>query len=145
MKTKETIAAPIDQQEPMVPYCKRKRLNHLSLRDYFVKEDMVDTEKVARLLHLYWDKCDQTIRWGVMYNAAMDSGVFVIMGADAFKDMMNNLIAGLSANRTSVARGIKEYDDYCRAQRKGEMIPLEIERFFRAKLTLEAALKELIH
>jgi hypothetical protein len=72
MKTNETQAAPIVQQESMASYCKRKRVNHLSLCDYFVKENMADTESVARLLHMYCVNSRQRIRWGVIYNASMD-------------------------------------------------------------------------
>lgn len=144
MKTNETQIAPVVQQEAMASYCKRKRINHLSLCDYFVKENMADTESVARLLHMYCVNSRQRIRWGVIYNASMDSGIFVNMGPEAFKDMMNNLIAGLDVDRTTVSRGIREYDAYFHEQQKGETIPIEVNRCFNAKSTLEAALKELI-
>jgi hypothetical protein len=144
MKTNETQAAPIVQQESMASYCKRKRVNHLSLCDYFVKENMADTESVARLLHMYCVNSRQRIRWGVIYNASMDCGIFVNMGPEAFKDMMNKLIAGLEVDRTTVSRGIREYDEYFRNQQKGEVIPHEVTRCLNAKRTLEAALKDLI-
>lgn len=74
----------------------------------------------------------------------MDCGIFVNMGPEAFKDMMNKLIAGLEVDRTTVSRGIREYDEYFRKQQKGEAIPPEVTRCLNAKRTLEAALKDLI-
>ena len=144
MKEKNVNTVPEVQQEHIVPYCVRFRLNHEKLCDFFVKENMADTKGVARLLHMYWKNSRQRIRWGVIFNAAMDSGIFVNMGPEAFKDMMNKLISGLEVDRTTVARGMREYDDYYHEQQKGATIPPEIVRAFNAKLTLEAALKDLL-
>ena len=144
MKEKNENTVPEVQQVHLAPYCVRFRLNHEKLCDFFIKENVADTEGVARLLHMYWKNSRQRIRWGVIFNAAMDSGIFVNMGPEAFKDMMNKLIPGLEVDRTTVSRGIKEYDDYCHAQQKGEIIPPEIVRAFNAKSTLEAAFKDLL-
>lgn len=143
MKEKKESPTP-EVQQTNIPYCKRYRLNHMALCDLLIKEDMADTESVARLFHLYWNNSRQRIRWGVIYNAALDSGLFVGMSPEAFKDMMNNLIPNLDVDRTTVSRGVKEFDAYLHLQQKGEGISAEIVRYLKAKLVLENALRDLI-
>ena len=70
MKEKKESPTP-EVQQTNIPYCKRYRLNHMALCDLLIKEDMADTESVARLFHMYWNNSRQRIRWGVIYNAAL--------------------------------------------------------------------------
>ena len=118
MKEKKESPTP-EVQQTNIPYCKR-------------------------LFHLYWSNSRQRIRWGVIYNAALDSGLFVGMSPEAFKDMMNNLIPNLDVDRTTVSRGVKEFDAYLHLQQKGEDVSTEIVRYLKAKLVLENALRDLI-
>ena len=142
MKGKENIPAPIVQQTYSAKYCKIRRLNHLHLVEYLTAD--ADTEYVAMQIDQTCRHSDKLIRWGTLYRACMDSGIFAPMEVAKFHKMLTYLIPGFKFDRSTIAKGVFEYDSKSGELRRGELESSDILTFIKSKEQLEAKLRDLI-
>ena len=142
MEEKEIISAPIVQQTYSAKYCKIRRLNHLHLVEYLTVD--ADTEYVAMQIDQTCRHSDKLIRWGTLYRACMDSGIFAPMEVAKFHKMLTYLIPGFKFDRSTIAKGVFEYDSKSRELRRGELVSPDNLTFIKSKEQLEIKLRSLI-
>ena len=142
MKDKETVLAPTVQQTYSAKYCKVRRLNHLHLVEFLTAD--ADTEYVAMQIDQSCRHSDKLIRWGTLYRACMDSGIFAPMEVAKFHKILTNLIPGFKFDRSTIAKGVFEYDSRSGELRRGELESSDILTFIKSKEQLEIKLRSLI-
>ena len=139
MKDKETVLAPTVQQTYSAKYCKVRRLNHLHLVEFLTAD--ADTEYVAMQIDQSCRHSDKLIRWGTLYRACMDSGIFAPMEVAKFHKILTNLIPGFKFDRSTIAKGVFEYDSRSGELRRGELESSDILTFIKSKEQLEYKLR----
>ena len=87
---------------------------------------------------------DKLIRWGTLYRACMDSGIFAPMEVAKFHKMLTNLIPGFKFDRSTIAKGVFEYDSRSGELRRGELVSPDNLTFIKSKEQLEIKLRSLI-
>ena len=142
MKDKETVLAPTVQQTYSAKYCKVRRLNHLHLVEFLTAD--ADTEYVAMQIDQSCRHSDKLIRWGTLYRACMDSGIFAPMEVAKFHKILTNLIPGFKFDRSTIAKGVFEYDSRSGELRRGELVSPDNLTFIKSKEQLEIKLSSLI-
>ena len=142
MKDKETVLAPTVQQTYSAKYCKVRRLNHLHLVEFLTAD--ADTEYVAMQIDQSCRHSDKLIRWGTLYRACMDSGIFAPMEVAKFHKILTNLIPGFKFDRSTIAKGVFEYDSRSGELRRGEFVSPDDLTFIKSKEQLEIKLRSLI-
>ena len=142
MTGKENISVPIVQQTYSAKYCKIRRLNHLHLVEYLTAD--ADTEYVAMQIDQTCRHSDKLIRWGTLYRACMDSGIFAPMEVAKCHKMLTYLIPGFKFDRSTIAKGVFEYDSKSGELRRGELESSDILTFIKSKEQLETKLRDLM-
>ena len=142
MKDKENFVAPAVQQTYSARYCKVRRLNHLHLVEFLTSD--ADTECVAMLIDQNCRHSDKLIRWGTVYRACMDSGIFAPMEVAKFHKMLTNLIPNFKFDRSTIIKGVFEYDSKSGELRRGELDSSDNLTFIKSKEQLEAKLRSLV-
>ena len=142
MKDKDNVVAPIVQQTYSAKYCKVRRLNHLHLVEFLTAD--ADTEYVAMLIDQTCRHSDKLIRWGTIYRACMDSGIFAPMEVAKFHKMLTYLIPDFKYDRSTIVKGVFEYDSKSGELRRGELESPDNLTFIKSKEQLEIKLKSLI-
>ena len=139
LKDKGNIVAPVVQQTYSANYCKVRRLNHLHLVEFLTAD--ADTEYVAMQIDQSCRHSDKLIRWGTLYRACMDSGIFAPMEVAKFHKILTNLIPGFKFDRSTIAKGVFEYDSRSGELRRGELESSDILTFIKSKEQLEYKLR----
>lgn len=139
MKDKGNVVAPVVQQTYSANYCKVRRLNHLHLVEFLTAD--ADTEYVAMQIDQSCRHSDKLIRWGTLYRACMDSGIFAPMEVAKFHKILTNLIPGFKFDRSTIAKGVFEYDSRSGELRRGELESSDILTFIKSKEQLEYKLR----
>lgn len=142
MGTKKTINESANQPFAEALYCEQKCINHLNLLQYMQAKN-VDTSEVGRLIYLYQKDTHLLMRWGVIYAACMDCGLFVPMEVSRFTILLKSLIYNLKVDRTSVSRGVKDFYDNMQLREQGKILAPDVLTFIKAKDTLETKLRAL--
>ena len=142
MKDKGNVVAPVVQQTYSANYCKVRRLNHLHLVEFLTAD--ADTEYVAMQIDQSCRHSDKLIRWGTLYRACMDSGIFAPMEVAKVHKTLTNLIPGFKFDRSTIAKGVFEYDSRSGELRRGEFVSPDNLTFIKSKEQLEIKLRSLI-
>ena len=100
-----------------------------------------DTEYVAMQIDQSCRHSDKLIRWGTLYRACMDSGIFAPMEVAKFHKILTNLIPGFKFDRSAIAKGVFEYDSRSGELRRGELESSDILTFIKSKEQLEYKLR----
>lgn len=87
------------------------KVNHWVLNDYLLCDVKIDTVAVAAAIYRYITHNAENIRWGSLYRAIEDSGVFVPLSHDSFAQMIMKIYPSININRSTVQRGVKVYND----------------------------------
>lgn len=143
MKEKEQARTPEVQQTQASKYCELRLLNHDLFFQYLIVD--VATEEVAKIIDQSHRFGDQLLRWGMIYRACMDSGIFAPMGVSKFWDMLNNVTHDLKVKRPTFAKGVVEYDIKEGEYRKGTLKNSDDITFINSKIQLENRLKNLLN
>ena len=139
MKDKDNVVAPVVQQTYSAKYCKVRRLNHLHLVEFLTAD--ADTEYVAMLIDQSCRHGDKLIRWGTLYRACMDSGIFAPMEVAKFYKMLTYLIPDFKFDRSTIVKGVFEYDSRSGELRRGELESSDNLTFIKSKEQLETKLR----
>jgi hypothetical protein len=142
MEENDNVLAPTVQQTYSAKYCKVRRLNHLHLVEFLTAD--ADTEYVAMQIDQSCRHSDKSIRWGTLYRACMDSGIFAPMEVAKFHKILTNLIPGFKFDRSTIAKGVFEYDSRSGELRRGEFVSPDNLTFIKSKEQLEIKLRSLI-
>lgn len=142
MKEKEQSRTPEVQQSLASRYCELRLLNHDLYIEYL--EVDVATEEVAKMIDQSYRFGDQLLRWGAVYRACMDSGIFVPMSVSKFWEMLNNITPDLKVKRATFAKGVIEYDIKEGKHRNGTLKNSDDITFINSKSQLENKLKNLV-
>lgn len=140
-ETKQTGTSEV-QQTQASKYCELRHLNSDILLDCLTED--INVEKVAMLIDKNYRFGDQMIRWGMVYRACMDSGVFAPIGITKFWEMSRNLIPGLPVQRPTFSKGVYDFDVKVRDHRKGEQINSDDLTYVKAYEPLVDKLKGLV-
>ena len=106
-ETKQTGTSEV-QQTLASRYCEYRHLNYDVLLEYLTED--VDVEYVAMQIDQTCRHSDKLIRWGTIFRACADSGVFASMQVTKFHKMLANLIPNFKYDRTTIVKGVNEYD-----------------------------------
>jgi hypothetical protein len=71
----------------------------------------------------------------------MDSGIFAPMEVAKFHKILTNLIPGFKFDRSTIAKGVFEYDSRSGELRRGELESSDILTFIKSKEQLEYKLR----
>ena len=142
MKDKDNVVAPVVQPTYSAKYCTVRRLNHLHLVEFLTAD--ADTEYVAMLIDQTCRHSDKLIRWGTIYRACMDSGIFAPMEVAKFHKMLTYLIPDFKYDRSTIVKGVFEYDSKSGELRRGELESPDNLTFIKSKEQLEIKLSSLI-
>lgn len=140
---KDTTKAPMPeiQRTSASRYCELRLLNHDFIFQYLIVD--VPTEEVARMIDQSHRFGDQLLRWGMIYRACMDSGIFAPIGVTKFWEMLNNVTTDLGVQRATFAKGVVEFDMKERRYREGHSTNPDDITFINSKVQLQNRLKEL--
>ena len=137
-ETKQTGTSEV-QQTLASRYCEYRHLNYDVLLEYLTED--VDVEYVAMQIDQTCRHSDKLIRWGTIFRACADSGVFASMQVTKFHKMLANLIPNFKYDRTTIVKGVNEYDGKFGELRRGELKSSDDLTFIKAKDLLQAKLK----
>lgn len=141
MEDKDNVVAPAVQLTFSARYCKILRLNHLHLVQFLIAD--ADTEYVAMLIDQNCRHGEKLIRWGTIYRACMDSGIFAPMKVAKFHEMLAFLIPDFKYDRSTILKGVYEYDSRSGELRRGELKSPDDLTFIKFKEQLETKLRRL--
>lgn len=116
-------------------------LNHIALNDYLMDGVKIDTASVAVELLKLIGMNSELIRWGCAYYSIEDSGRFVPMSFENFAQMITAVYPSFKITRSTIQRGVKEYNDYCRCD-IAQVQEIALRSNLRAKRELDEFLRK---
>lgn len=142
MKENEQAGISEVQQTWALRQCEANCLNHDILLEYLIED--VDTAYVACWIYKIYDLDDKMLRWGSIYRACMDSGIFAPVGVGKFHDMLRNLIPNFKFDRSTVVRGVHTFEGKEGEHRRGNYVSPDDLTYINAKEQLQAKLCGLV-
>lgn len=87
------------------------KVNHWVLNDYLLCDVKIDTVAVAAAIYRCFTYNAEHIRWGSVYTAIVDSGIFVPLSFESFAQMIAKMYPDCSINRSTVKRAVDSYNE----------------------------------